>query len=119
MSDPLAVGEVSPGVFRFTRSRTRIVLDGVVLPIGAVAFLAMAAVMAAGGMGIGVVMFGFFGIIMALGSFTTLRSGVRSTVFEVTPDGIWTSASGQLGWHEIAEVRLGRRRRHGTTSAVV
>lgn len=106
MSHPLAVGEVSPGVFRFTRSRARIVLDGVVLPIGAVAFLAMAVVMAAGGMGIGVVMFGFFGVVMALGSFTTLRSGVKSTVFEVTPDGIWTSASGRLGWHEIAEVRL-------------
>lgn len=106
ISDPRAVGEVSPGVFRFTRSRTRIVLDSVVLPIGAVAFLALAVFMAAGGMGIGVVMFGFFGVIMALGSFTTLRSGVRSTVFEVTPDGIWTSASGRLGWHEIAEVRL-------------
>ncbi len=106
ISDPRAVGEVSPGVFRFTRSRTRIVLDSVVLPIGAVAFLALAVFMAAGGMGIGVVMFGFFGVIMALGSFTTLRSGVRSTVFEVTPDGIWTSASGRLGWREIAEVRL-------------
>jgi hypothetical protein len=106
MSDPLAVGEVSPGVFRFTRSPARILLDGVVLPIGAIAFLAMAVVMAAGGMAIGVVMFGFFGVVMALGSFTPLRGGVRRTVFEVTPDGIWTSASGRLGWHEIAEVRL-------------
>lgn len=118
ISDPLAVGEVSPGVFRFTRSRTRIVLDGVVLPIGAVAFLAMAVVMGAGGMGIGVVMFGFFGVVMALGSFVTLQSGVQRTVFEVTPDGIWSLASGRLGWHEIAEVRLESMRGIGGGSSL-
>jgi len=118
ISDPRAVGEVSPGVFRFTRSRARILLDGVVLPIGAVAFLAMAFFMAAGGTGIGVVMFGFFGVVMALGSFTTLRSGVKSTVFEVGPDGIWTSASGRLGWPEIAEVRLESMRGIGGGSSL-
>jgi hypothetical protein len=114
----LAEGEVSPGVFRFTRSRTRILLDGVVAPIGAVAFLVVAVVMAAGGMGIGVVMFGFFGVVMALGSFVTIGSGVQRTVFEVTPDGIWSPASGWLAWHEIAEVRLESMRGIGSGSSL-
>lgn len=107
-----AVGEVAPGVFRFRRPVMRILLDLLLAPVGAVGFLVMAWFMATGALGqdpitrIAAVMPAFFGMLLTIGALITVRRGVRRTVFEVTPDGIWSPESGRLPWYAIAEVRM-------------
>ncbi|HEX5591470.1 MAG TPA: DUF3592 domain-containing protein, partial [Candidatus Limnocylindrales bacterium] len=99
------------GNYRFTRSPMRIVVDLLGAPIGAIAFLG-AAVFMFGQAGsdltfaIGGLVFGFFGLLMAASAFVTVRRGVRSTVLEVGPSGIWLPEMGRLAWDAIREVRV-------------
>jgi hypothetical protein len=90
----------------------RIVVDLVVAPIAAVGFLAVAWFMAARlttadpSIRLMALLPAFFGVFLAIASFAALRRGVSRTIFEVSPSGIWSPASGRLSWDAIAEVRL-------------
>jgi hypothetical protein len=102
---------VATGVHRFSRSPIRIAIDLVVAPIGAAGFIGGAVVMIANagqnpGMLVFAALFGFFGLIMAASAVVTVRRGIRSTILEVRPDGIWTADSGLLPWSQVREVRL-------------
>ncbi|HET9435313.1 MAG TPA: hypothetical protein VFO50_00515, partial [Candidatus Limnocylindrales bacterium] len=99
------------GNYRFTRSPMRIVVDLLGAPIGAIAFLGAAVVMfgQAGSdvtFAVGALVFGFFGLLMAAGALVTVRRGVRSTVLEVGPSGIWLPEMGRLAWDAIRVVRV-------------
>ncbi len=104
--------ESAPGIHRFHRSVMRILVDLVLAPIGALAFLAFGYLLLSGtltsdplGRALGLLA-GFFGVLMATGALTTVRRGVGRTVFEIGPDGAWSPEMGRLRWDEIAEVRL-------------
>ena len=91
----------------------RILVDLILAPVGAIAFLALAVFLATGtiavdpvGRVVGFLGFGFFGVLMAVGALMTIRRGVRRVIIEIGPDGAWTPDMGRLTWSEIAEVRL-------------
>lgn len=106
-SGPVAVG----GVYRFMRPPVRIVVDFLGPLIGAVVFLGAAGAMLANArsepllaiMGLG---FGFFGLLMASGVPAMLRRGIRGTLLEISPTGLWTPESGHLRWAEIRRIVL-------------
>jgi hypothetical protein len=120
-------GAASPGVVRFQRPIRRILVDLVVAPIASVGFLVTAWLMATRlatadpSIRLMALLPAFFGVLLAIASFAAFRRGTRRTVFEVSPSGIWSPASGSLSWDAIAEVRLesfrtpGGGRSQGTT----
>jgi hypothetical protein len=91
-------------VERFTRSPMQLFVDLIAAPLGGIGFL-VAAVISLPTI-IGPIMFGFFGILMLRGAAVTIRRGIGTTIATVGPDGIWTPELGQLGWSEIAELRV-------------
>lgn len=97
-------------VVRFTRSPMQILIDLVLAPIGGFGFLVMAAIVAVAmpiiGLAIAILPL-FFGVLLLRGSLITMRRGVRFTIAEVGPGGIWTPELGRsLGWDEIADIRV-------------
>lgn len=105
---------------RFTRSIVRVIAELLLLPVGAAGFVVMAVLLATGALipdvadpfgstmarYIGPFLLGLFGLMMASGIPAVVRRGLRRSVLEVGPAGIWTPEMGQLSWTEIAEIRL-------------
>jgi hypothetical protein len=101
----------------FRRPTSRVIVDLVATPIGALAFLGFAIFLLLGGFPtrdpytwlgtrvLGPLVFGFFGLLMAAGVPMMLRRGFRAVVLRIGPEGIWTPEMGQLAWVQIAEVR--------------
>ena len=54
---------------------------------------------------IGPLIFGFFGLLMALGALVGVRRLLQRRVLEVGPDGLWSPAVGRLQWSDIAQIR--------------
>jgi hypothetical protein len=54
---------------------------------------------------IGPLIFGLFGLLMAVGAVVGVRRLVQRRVLEVGPDGLWSPAVGRLAWSDIAEIR--------------
>jgi hypothetical protein len=50
--------------------------------------------------------FGFFGVLLLVGSVVALRRGTDRRLIEVGPEGIWLPEMGRLAWPAIREVRL-------------
>jgi hypothetical protein len=108
------------GSATFQRPVSRVVVDLLGAPIGAVLFLGAAWLLVSGtirpGDGdplaafaaqfIAPLFFGAFGLLMAAGIPAAWRRGMNRAVLRIGPDGMWTPEMGQLGWDEIAEVRL-------------
>ena len=100
----------------FRRPLSRVLVDLLGAPVGAVLFLGFSLALLTGlvPLGpmdlpwrvIGLLVFGFFGILMAAGVPSSLRRGMRRTALEVGPAAMWTPEMGRLAWNEIAEVRL-------------
>jgi hypothetical protein len=116
---PFVPGERLPGdpggePRAFRRPPSRVVIDLLGPPIVAVLFLGAAALFVTGTIEPGDVVarlvfplvFGFFGIFLALSSVASIRRGTRRTILQVGPAGIWTPETDWLRWDEIAEVRL-------------
>lgn len=49
--------------------------------------------------------FGFFGLLMAVGAVVGARRLLLRRVLEVGPDGLWSPAVGRLAWSDVAEIR--------------
>ena len=123
-------GAPDRATYRFRRPAYRVVLDLLGPPIAAVLFLGAAVLFLNGTFQpndilasvLFPVVFGFFGVMLALATVANLRRGFSRTLLEVGPDGVWTPDMGRLGWQSIAEVRLERpggqsaRRRSGSGS---
>jgi hypothetical protein len=108
-----------PGVtYSFRRPVSRVIVDLVGLPLGALLFLGGAWLMLTGAIVaddpiaailtrfVAPLFFGFFGLLMASGIPASLRRGARRTVLKIGPEGMWTPEMGTLNWNEIADVRL-------------
>ena len=54
---------------------------------------------------IGPLVFGFSGLLMAVGAVIGARRLLQPRVLEVGPHGLWSPAVGHLAWGDIAEVR--------------
>jgi hypothetical protein len=54
---------------------------------------------------IGPLIFGFFGLLMAVGAIVGGRRLLLRRVLEVGPDGLWSPAAGRLAWSDVAEIR--------------
>ncbi len=50
--------------------------------------------------------FGFFGLVMAAGAISAFRRGTNRTLIEVDAGGLWLPGMGRLAWSAIEEVRL-------------
>jgi hypothetical protein len=106
-------------VHQFRRPVSRVLVDLLGAPIGAVLFLGFALLLLVGVVPmdgadpvsallfriLGPLVFGFFGLLMATGVPTLLRRGLQRTVLRIGPEGIWTPEMGQLAWSAIGEVR--------------
>lgn len=110
----------------FRKSGVQTAMDGCAGPVGAVLFLGMAVLGLTGVLGSDLLMrlftglgFGFFGLMMAMGSITTWERGNDDRVIEIGPDGAWLPGMGHLPWAEVAEVRLGTMRGAGGGDAPV
>jgi len=104
----------------FRRPVSRVVVDLLGAPFGAVAFLAAALLLGSGTLRpdpddalttfgarfVAPVLFGAFGLLMAAGVPAALRRGFNREVLRIGADGMWTPEMGRLSWDEIAEVRL-------------
>lgn len=100
------------GTYRFERPVSRVVVDLVATPLGAVVFGALALAILAGLIRIEgperflfAGMAGFFALLLGVGSVVTFRRGLRRTILEVNESGIWTPEMGFLAWSDVAEVR--------------
>jgi hypothetical protein len=54
---------------------------------------------------IGPLMFGFFGLLMAVGAVVGARRLLQRRVLEVGPNGLWSHQVGRLAWSDIREIR--------------
>jgi hypothetical protein len=112
--------DVAATTATFQRPTSRVVVDLLGAPIGAVVFLAVAWLLGSGTIRpdetdllatlgarfLAPVVFGGFGLLMASGVPAVLRRGFTRTVLRIGPDGMWTPEMGLLSWDEIADVRL-------------
>lgn len=114
-SESPTVARDAHGRYRFQRPLERVVIDLLGAPIVAVLFLGVAWLMLTGVFGTGgdvlaavliPLLFGFFGMLLAIAALMGLRRGVRRTVMEIGADGIWTPEMGRLAWSEIEQVRF-------------
>lgn len=113
-------GPSTPGSTTFQRPVSRVLVDLLGAPLGSALFLGAAWLLvtgtirpddgdplaAIGARTIAPIFFGAFGLLMAAGIPTALRRGFSRAVLRIGPEGMWTPEMGQLGWDEIAEVRL-------------
>ena len=97
-------------------TRTPMAVFGLVAaPIAGLAFFAIA-IYGLGQLGsdpgwiIGVVMGGFFGLLLVASGVAGLRSGLGLRMAEIGPNGIWLRGLGQLAWSEVGEVRVEQAR---------
>lgn len=95
------------------RSMGRQVANLVLTPIGAVAFLVMAAALGSGEISpdpmarlLGGLIFGFFGLLLAAGAVAAIMHGLDSRLIEVDAGDVWLPEMGRLPWSALAEVRL-------------
>ncbi len=54
---------------------------------------------------VGPLIFGFFGLLMALAAIVGARRLLERRVLEVGPDGLWSPQVGRLAWTDVAEIR--------------
>lgn len=98
----------------FQRPASRVLIDLLAPPIGATMFLGGAWLIGLSGTvdadAIARVAFllgfGFFGVLLLAATPYGLRRGLRRSVLEVGPQGIWIPEMGRLAWNEIREIRL-------------
>jgi hypothetical protein len=113
----MAINDVAdrPRLIRFERRGSPLQIVGI--GGGALAFLGASAFLLTVAVGaqslfdslpllLMVVVFGFFGLLMAAGAIAALRGARTRTAIAVGPDGIWLPQLGHLGWSDVAEVRL-------------
>jgi hypothetical protein len=108
--------------YRFPRPLRRILIDVIAPGVMAVVFLAAAVVFAvqgymfspaeSTGANTGLtryvppLMFGFFGTILALGTFSGIRLTLARARLEVGPDGLWAPEFGLLRWQDVEQIRV-------------
>lgn len=112
---PIAPRGAQPEVtYVFRRPASRVMIDLLAAPIGAALFLGGAWLIGLSGTvdagligGIAFLLgFGFFGVLLLAATPYGLRRGLRRSVLEVGPRGVWIPEMGTLAWNEVREVRL-------------